>query len=195
MLFGCESRAAAQCNATMFLPGAINLKALDILILLSPAVINDGWWLLSVSQYNVSPSQWTEAVYWYIIYELSVSIFRLLFIDMHFKTLKLKTEDSSGRQHILTINLKSKVSHITAWMHATPKHTLFRCRLDHFHSENYSPSHSLLWSLMLTSSQSKSKQSDFIERTWDVQFADSKSVIFICAPKSRSNWRGCGETW
>lgn len=32
----------------------------------------------------------------------------LLFIDTEFRTLRLKAEDSSGRQHILTIKLKSK---------------------------------------------------------------------------------------
>nr|XP_046257686.1 E3 ubiquitin-protein ligase FANCL isoform X3 [Scatophagus argus] len=33
---------------------------------------------------------------------------KLLFIDTEFQTLKLKAEDSSGRQHILTVKLKSK---------------------------------------------------------------------------------------
>uniref|UniRef100_A0A7N6A953 RING-type domain-containing protein n=1 Tax=Anabas testudineus TaxID=64144 RepID=A0A7N6A953_ANATE len=33
---------------------------------------------------------------------------KLLFIDTEFRTLRLKVEDSSGRQHILTIKLKSK---------------------------------------------------------------------------------------
>ncbi|CAG05155.1 unnamed protein product, partial [Tetraodon nigroviridis] len=33
---------------------------------------------------------------------------RLLFIDTAFQTLKLDAEDSSGRQHILTVKLKSK---------------------------------------------------------------------------------------
>ncbi|KAM8858546.1 E3 ubiquitin-protein ligase FANCL isoform 2-T3 [Spinachia spinachia] len=33
---------------------------------------------------------------------------RLLFIDAEFRTLRLKAEDSSGRQHVLTVKLKSK---------------------------------------------------------------------------------------
>ncbi|XP_054885845.1 E3 ubiquitin-protein ligase FANCL [Poeciliopsis prolifica] len=33
---------------------------------------------------------------------------KMLFIDMDFRTLKLRAEDSSGRQHILTVKLKSK---------------------------------------------------------------------------------------
>ncbi|GLD72103.1 E3 ubiquitin-protein ligase FANCL [Lates japonicus] len=33
---------------------------------------------------------------------------RLLFIDTEFRTLRLKAQDSSGRQHILTVKLKSK---------------------------------------------------------------------------------------
>ncbi|XP_068583786.1 E3 ubiquitin-protein ligase FANCL [Cebidichthys violaceus] len=33
---------------------------------------------------------------------------RLLFIDTEFRTLRLKAEDSSGRQHVLTVKLKSK---------------------------------------------------------------------------------------
>ncbi|XP_034407279.1 E3 ubiquitin-protein ligase FANCL isoform X3 [Cyclopterus lumpus] len=33
---------------------------------------------------------------------------RLLFIDSEFRTLKLKAEDSSGRQHVLTVKLKSR---------------------------------------------------------------------------------------
>ncbi|KAM3838130.1 E3 ubiquitin-protein ligase FANCL [Diretmus argenteus] len=33
---------------------------------------------------------------------------KLLFIDTEFRTLRLKADDSSGRQHILTVNLKSK---------------------------------------------------------------------------------------
>ncbi|KAM4615454.1 E3 ubiquitin-protein ligase FANCL isoform 3-T5 [Polymixia lowei] len=33
---------------------------------------------------------------------------RLLFIDTEFRTLRLKADDSSGRQHILTVKLKSK---------------------------------------------------------------------------------------
>ncbi|XP_035770804.1 E3 ubiquitin-protein ligase FANCL-like [Neolamprologus brichardi] len=39
---------------------------------------------------------------------LCVSIFRLLFIDTEFRMLRLKAEDSAGRQHILTVKLKSK---------------------------------------------------------------------------------------
>lgn len=35
----------------------------------------------------------------------------------------------------------------------------------------------------------------FPKRKRGVQFADSKSVIYICALKSGSDWRGCGETW
>lgn len=46
---------------------------------------------------------------WFIVYVLCASIFRLLSIDTKFQTLRLKAEDSSGRQHILTIKLKSKV--------------------------------------------------------------------------------------
>lgn len=34
---------------------------------------------------------------------------RLLFIDAEFRTLKLKAEDTAGRQHAITIKLKSKV--------------------------------------------------------------------------------------
>ncbi|KAM9847385.1 E3 ubiquitin-protein ligase FANCL [Aulostomus maculatus] len=33
---------------------------------------------------------------------------KLFFIDTQFRTLRLKAEDSSGRQHILTVNLKSR---------------------------------------------------------------------------------------
>ncbi|XP_075933648.1 E3 ubiquitin-protein ligase FANCL isoform X1 [Anarhichas minor] len=33
---------------------------------------------------------------------------RLLFIDTEFRTLRLKAEDSSGRQHVLTVKLKSR---------------------------------------------------------------------------------------
>lgn len=39
------------------------------------------------------------------------SIYRMLFIDTNFQTLKLKAEDSSGRQHVLNIKLKLKVRH------------------------------------------------------------------------------------
>eukprot|EP00064_Thunnus_orientalis_P020646 superscaffoldBa00005795_g20788 len=35
---------------------------------------------------------------------------KLLFIDTEFRMLRLKAEDSSGRQHILTINLKTKMT-------------------------------------------------------------------------------------
>ncbi|KAI2657833.1 E3 ubiquitin-protein ligase FANCL [Labeo rohita] len=35
---------------------------------------------------------------------------RLLFIDAEFRTLKLKAEDSAGRQHAVTVKLKSKVA-------------------------------------------------------------------------------------
>lgn len=34
---------------------------------------------------------------------------RLIFIDAEFRRLKLKAEDSAGRQHAITIKLKSKV--------------------------------------------------------------------------------------
>lgn len=55
-----------------------------------------------------------------------VFIFRLLFIDTAFQTLKLNAEDSSGRQHILTVKLKSKVRHTYTETH-TP--TLSRRKL------------------------------------------------------------------
>lgn len=39
------------------------------------------------------------------------SIHRVLFIDTEFRTLRLKAEDSSGRHHVLTVELKIKVTH------------------------------------------------------------------------------------
>lgn len=50
---------------------------------------------------------------WILIYCVCVCvcvyIIRLLFIDTEFRTLRLKVEDSSERQHVLTVRLKSKV--------------------------------------------------------------------------------------
>lgn len=43
-----------------------------------------------------------------LIYYVCVCV-RLLFIDTHFKTLRLTAQDSAGRQHALTVKLKSKV--------------------------------------------------------------------------------------
>lgn len=50
----------------------------------------------------------------YILYVLLCVVLlicfgRLLFIDAEFRTLKLKAEDSAGRQHAITVKLKSKV--------------------------------------------------------------------------------------
>lgn len=57
-------------------------------------------------------------------------IFRLLFIDTEFQILKLKAEDSSGRQHILTIKLKSKVTH--SLLYTQKAHTQFTVRTGSF---------------------------------------------------------------
>ena len=58
--------------------------------------------------------------------DLLCFIFRLLFIDTEFRTLRLKAEDSSGRQHTLTIKLKSKVkdTHRNTHTH-THTHTVY----------------------------------------------------------------------
>ena len=36
----------------------------------------------------------------------------MLFLDMEFLTLKLKAEDTPGRQHILTIKLRTNIRYI-----------------------------------------------------------------------------------
>nr|XP_057919607.1 E3 ubiquitin-protein ligase FANCL [Doryrhamphus excisus] len=55
--------------------------------------------------YSIPPPQY----YSQLILEMeTLGWDKLLFIDTQFQMLKLKAEDSSGRQHILTINLKSK---------------------------------------------------------------------------------------
>lgn len=118
--------------------------------------------------------------------------FRLLFIDTDFQMLRLKAEDSSGRQHILAVKLKSKVRLIASCIDRNTRTYTYRCK--DWMDENYASSNGILYSLMLTHNQSESKQANFPKRIWVVQFADSKSVIYICALKSRSNWRGCGET-
>lgn len=95
--FNCGARA--WCNVTMLVSRVINLK---VSILLSASVINDGWWLLSVCSLMCV----FECT---LIYRDCVLCVRLLFIDTEFQTLRLKAEDPSGRQHVLTIKLKSKV--------------------------------------------------------------------------------------
>lgn len=85
---------------------------------------------------------------WFIVFCVCVCVcvIRLLFIDTEFRTLKLKAEDFSGRQHILTIKLKSKVRHtfsVLAETH-TRSHTcsllwvLFTLKITYHQLENSS---------------------------------------------------------
>lgn len=79
-----------------------------------------------------------------------VRVFRLLFIDTEFRTLRLKAEDSSRRQHILNIKLKPKVRHTPCTYGNT--HTV-HCKDWMVFTLNYSWSNGIL----LTYSQSKSR--------------------------------------
>lgn len=186
-VLGRDCIAVPWFNITVLEPAAINLKAelmSQYCSLQQWLTVDDGW-----CQFTELCVPFSVNGCWFIAYVLCASISRLLFINTEFQTLRLKAKDSSGREHILTIKLKSKVRHTYRNTHS------LLWGLDNFHTEYYSSSNGILYSLMLTYSQSKSKQANFTKRILDAQIADSKSVIYICAPKSRSNWRGCGETW
>lgn len=51
----------------------------------------------------------SDVLYVVLCVMLLICLGRLLFIDAEFRTLKMKAEDSAGRQHAITIKLKSKV--------------------------------------------------------------------------------------
>lgn len=109
-VLGCECGAVAWCNVTVLVPGEINLKA----ELMSQYCSLQRWLMMDdgCCHFAVLCVPFSANGRRFIVYVLCASIFRLLFIDTEFQTLRLKAEDSSGRQHILTVKLKSKVRHV-----------------------------------------------------------------------------------
>lgn len=121
--------------------------------------------VVSVQCYVCSPRH-----RWMLIYRarvVCVSVRRLLSIDTEFRTLRLRAQDSSGRQHVLTVKLKSKVTFSQL--------LVVQCKTPQLDADP----------------RPIPTQTGRLRRT---QFADSERVISICAAESRSNWRGGAKT-
>lgn len=150
MFLGRECDAAAWCNVTTLVSAVINLNAEPMsqyCRVQAWLTTIDGWWHFTELCFSFSENRcWFIAV---CVCACATFIFRLLFIDTAFQTLKLDAEDSSGRQHILTVKLKSKVRH-------TQKPTRPPCR-----AENCASTSGVRRSSMLTRRLSQSRQADF----------------------------------
>lgn len=131
IVVGHDSRVAVWCNVTVLVPRVINLKVefmSQYCSLQLWLMTDDGCCQVTVLRVPFSVNRG-----WFMACALCVSIFRLLFIDTEFRMLRLKAEDSAGRQHILTVKLKSKVRR-TLIVH-TEKHTVYRKDWIIFHTK------------------------------------------------------------
>lgn len=191
IVVGHDSRVAVWCNVTVLVPRVINLKVefmSQYCSLQLWLMTDDGCCQVTVLRVPFSMNRG-----WFMACALCVSVFRLLFIDTEFRMLRLKAEDSAGRQHILTVKLKSKVRR-TLIVH-TEKHTVYRKDWIIFHTKkiiHHQMEYSTTWCWPTANPNPNRPTSP--NACGVVHFADGKSVIYICAPKSGSNWRGCGET-